>query len=340
MKLVIDAMGSDNGSPIVKEAVRNFIQDNPNVELVVVGKENELEDIKDIARVVNADEVVPMNAGALEVMRMKNSSINVALRIMKEENADGVVSAGSTGAFLSASTLILKLIPGVKRAALVSPFPTSIKGKKVVILDIGANNENSPEELAQFALMGSEYCKTVLGVKNPNVYLLNNGTEEGKGSPVVKEAYKLFKNIDNFKGNIEAIIVCDFAPATLTLKENGSDRPYGENLKVNSQVTLPDCDVTCDKKFVGWSTSNAEPSNLMAAGSSYTMTETTGTLYAWFATETPGTTAWNKVSTVSVGEYVIINNSKYLPNTTTSSAPAQADAPTITDNIKKTIHDK
>lgn len=91
-----------------------------------------------------------------------------------------------------------------------------------------------------------------------------------------------------FKGNIEAIIYCDFAPATLTLKENGSDRPYGENLKVNSQVTLPNCDVTCDKTFMGWSTSNTDHSNLMAAGSEYTLTSTAVTLYAWFATETPG----------------------------------------------------
>ena len=87
---------------------------------------------------------------------------------------------------------------------LVAPFPTRIKGKKVVILDIGASNENSAEELMQFSLMGSLYSKYILGVENPQVCLLSNGTEEGKGSPVSKEAYKLLKDNPNFKGNIEA----------------------------------------------------------------------------------------------------------------------------------------
>ena len=124
----------------------------------------------------------------------------------------------------------------------------------------------------------------------------------------------------------------DYPAATLTLSENGVETPYSGSIKINTPFNLPNCSVECDKVFVGWSTSNMDYSNLLAAGSSYTMTETTGILYAWFATETPGTTTWNKVNTVSVGEYVIINNSKYLPNTTTSSAPAQAGAPTITDN--------
>lgn len=229
MKLVIDAMGSDNGSTIVKEAIREFKTNHSDVDLVVVGKENELEDIKDICRVVNASEIVPMTAGALEVMRMKDSSMNVALKIMKDENADGIISAGSTGAFLSASTLILKLIPGVKRAALVSPFPTSIKGKKVVILDIGANNENSPEELVQFATIGSLYSKAVYSLEEPSVYLLNNGAEEGKGAPHVKMAYKLLKeaNFPGFKGNIEPryalngtadVVVCDGFSGNVFLK--------------------------------------------------------------------------------------------------------------------------
>lgn len=229
MKLVIDAMGSDAGSSIVVEAVKEFKAHNPDVELIVVGKEKELESIKDIVRVVNANDILPMTAGPLEVMRNKESSMYKALSILKEENADGVISAGSTGAFLSAATLILKLIPGIKRAALVTPFPTQIKGKKVVILDVGANNENSPEELVQFASMGSLYSKAVYGVTTPNVYLLNNGVEEGKGAPHVKEAYKLLKNnnFEGFKGNIEPrnalngeadVIVCDGFSGNVFLK--------------------------------------------------------------------------------------------------------------------------
>ena len=130
----------------------------------------------------------------------------MAIKTLKDEGLDAVVSCGSTGGFLSAATINLKMIPGVKRAALVAPFPTQIKGKNVVILDIGANNENSPEELVQFALMGKLYSQSVYALEKPNVYLLSNGAEEGKGAPEVKEAYKLLKDsgFEGFKGNIEA----------------------------------------------------------------------------------------------------------------------------------------
>ena len=205
-KIVVDAMGGDNGSSIVVDAIKKFLEDNKDVEITVAGKKEELSALEGKCRILDARDVVPMEAGALEVMRLKNSSMAVAIRTMKEEGLDAVVSCGSTGGFLSAATINLKMIPGVKRAALVAPFPTAIKGKNVVILDIGANNENSPEELVQFALMGKLYSQSVFGVEKPAVYLLNNGVEEGKGAPEVKAAYKLLKdsNFDGFKGNVEA----------------------------------------------------------------------------------------------------------------------------------------
>ena len=192
-KIVVDAMGGDNGSSIVVDAIKKFLEDNKDVEITVAGKKEELSSLEGKCRILDARDVVPMEAGALEVMRLKNSSMAVAIRTMKEEGLDAVVSCGSTGGFLSAATINLKMIPGVKRAALVAPFPTAIKGKNVVILDIGANNENSPEELVQFALMGKLYSQSVFGVEKPAVYLLNNGVEEGKGAPEVKAAYKLLK---------------------------------------------------------------------------------------------------------------------------------------------------
>lgn len=204
LKIMVDAMGGDKGSSIVCEAIKSFLEKHNDVEIAVSGKKEELESIKNICRVIDARDVVPMEAGALEVLRMKNSSMMVALKTMKEEGYGAVVSSGSTGGFLSSSTVTLKMIPGVKRAALVAPFPTYIKGKKVVILDIGANNENSANELVQFALMGRLYAKAVYGNNNPSVYLLNNGLEEGKGSPLTKEANKLLKEFPGYKGNIEA----------------------------------------------------------------------------------------------------------------------------------------
>lgn len=206
IKIVVDAMGGDNGSSIIVEAIEKFLKDNNDVEITVAGKKEELSALEGKCRILDARDIVPMEAGALEVMRLKNSSMMVAIKTMKDEGLDAVVSCGSTGGFLSAATINLKMIPGVKRAALVAPFPTKIKGKYVVILDIGANNENSPEELVQFALMGKLYAESVYGVEKPKVYLLSNGAEEGKGAPEVKEAYKLLKesNFEGFSGNIEA----------------------------------------------------------------------------------------------------------------------------------------
>jgi len=206
IKIVVDAMGGDNGSKIVTEAILNFLKDNKDVEITACGKKEELSALEGVCKIIDAPDVVPMEAGALEVMRLKNSSMMMAIKTMKDEGYDAVVSCGSTGGFLSAATINLKLIPGVKRAALVAPFPTQIKGKNVVILDIGANNENSAEELAQFALMGKLYSQSVYGVELPKVYLLSNGAEEGKGAPEVKEAYKLLKEnkFEGFEGNIEA----------------------------------------------------------------------------------------------------------------------------------------
>lgn len=206
MKIVVDAMGGDNGSPIVVEAIQNFLNNFKDVSVTVVGKKEELTALEGKCEIIDARDVVPMEAGALEVMRMKDSSMYKAVNLVKEGGYDAVVSCGSTGGFLSTATLVLKNIEGVKRSALVCPFPTSIKGKKVVLLDVGANNENSPEELVQFATVGKLYSRYVFGVEKPQVYLMSNGAEEMKGSPVVKQAHKLFveSKFEGFKGNIEA----------------------------------------------------------------------------------------------------------------------------------------
>ena len=204
MRIGVDLTGGDNGSKPIVPAILEFLNKNSDVEITAFGNKEELKELEGKCEVVHAPDVIPMEAGPLEAMRMKNSSIYMMAQYAKEGKLDAMVSAGSTGGFLSLSTLILKTIPGVHRAAFVAPFPTKIKGKKVVILDIGASNENSPEELAQFAVMGSLYSKYILGVQEPKVFLLSNGTEEGKGSPNGKLAYKLLKDKPGFMGNIEA----------------------------------------------------------------------------------------------------------------------------------------
>ena len=243
MKIAVDAMGGDNGSKPIIEAIKEFKKDHQDVEIVVFGKEEELFELSSIAKIVNAPDIVPMEAGALEVIRMKNSSMCKAISTMKEENFDAVVSCGSTGGFLSASTLILKMIPGVKRAALVTAFPTKIKGKKVVVLDVGANNENSAEELVQFAHMGKAYNQALFNTENPKTYLLSNGAESHKGSPIVKEANKLLTDMkfEGFVGNMEArdvlngdadILVADGFSGNILLKGmEGVAKMFGSMIK-------------------------------------------------------------------------------------------------------------
>ena len=182
IRIGIDCTGGDNGSTVIVPAIKSFLSKNKEVSFVAFGNEEELKELNGLCEVVRAPDVVPMEAGPLEAMRMKESSIYKMCQYAKENKIDAMVSAGSTGGFLSLSTLILKTIEGVHRAAFIAPFPTKIKGKKVVILDIGASNENSPEELAQFAVIGSLYSKYILGVENPSVCLLSNGTEDEKGA--------------------------------------------------------------------------------------------------------------------------------------------------------------
>ena len=209
-RLIVDAMGGDNGSKAVVEALLNYLEKKPETRFTVVGKKEELTALEGKAEIVDARDIVPMEAGALEAMRMKDSSMYKAIALYKEGGYDGIASCGSTGAFLSLATLILKTIPGIKRAALVAPFPTKVKGKYVIVLDAGASNENSPEEMAQFAVMGRYYYQAVYDKEEPNVYLLSNGSEEHKGSPNGQAAFKLIKgmNLPGFKGNLEARYVC------------------------------------------------------------------------------------------------------------------------------------
>jgi glycerol-3-phosphate acyltransferase PlsX len=227
IKIAIDAMGSDKGSSIVVAAVKKFVAEYNDVELHVVGKKEELTEIESMAKVIDAREVMEMEDGALEVMRRKDTSMIMAIDLALN-GANAVVSAGGTAALLTGATVKLKLIDNVQRAALCAPFPTE-NGRTVAILDIGANNENTPEHLVQFAKMGSIFSKRVSNVdphddcgceiddkyclcyttKEPRLYLLSNGSEDKKGSPVSKKAFELLKLEKklNFKGNVEARLV-------------------------------------------------------------------------------------------------------------------------------------
>lgn len=240
IKIAVDAMGSDNGSKIVVEAVKNFLNDYKDVEFVVYGKKEELVELEGLTKIVDCTDVMGMEDGALQVMRKKETSMIKAIEGAKNDNLDGVVSAGSTGAFLTASTIYLKLIEGLQRAALVSPFPT-MGEKSVILLDIGANNENTAEHLLEFAKLGKVFSKVYNDVEKPRIYLLSNGAEEKKGSPLIKEAHQLIKNsnLEGFKGNMEAryilsgdadVVVCPGFDGNVVLKNTEGTAKLFSNL--------------------------------------------------------------------------------------------------------------
>ena len=211
MKIIIDAMGGDNApEEIVKGAVA--AKKGLGVEVVLVGREAQVreclekEGCSDI-EIINAEEVITMDDDpSTATRRKKNSSMAVALTMLKNGEGDAVVSAGSTGALLTGATLTVKRIKGIRRAALAPVLPNGDKG--VMLIDCGANVECTAEYLLQFAYMASFYAKKVMGVENPRVGLLNVGTEDSKGGELQHQAFALLKEAHeegrlNFVGNVE-----------------------------------------------------------------------------------------------------------------------------------------
>jgi glycerol-3-phosphate acyltransferase PlsX len=212
-RIVVDAMGSDNFPiPDVQGAVsaaREY-----GVEIILVGEAAKIQSVLDLAdtgnlpiRVVQASEMLTMNdKGEDLVMKARHkeaqNSMAISLDLLKNGEADAFVTAGNTGAAMVTSLFRLGRIRGVDRPALAGPFPTAMGICNVV--DIGANPDCKPENLLQFAIMGSVYAEKVRGVNQPRVGLISNGEEAGKGSELVKEAYPLLKNANiNFIGNVE-----------------------------------------------------------------------------------------------------------------------------------------
>ncbi|MEG0452625.1 MAG: phosphate acyltransferase PlsX [Coprobacillus sp.] len=205
-KLSIDAMSGDLGSSIVVDACENFIKTHKDIELYVTGKKEELTKLEsyDCVHIVDARDIVGMEDGIMSVRRKKESSMVKAVMMANNGEVDGVVSCGSTGAFYTSAMLFLKRIEGVEKSCLMVMLPTYNK-KGAAMLDVGANAENTAEQLRDFAIMGNIYAKNIRGIAQPKIALLNIGTESKKGDEVHQETYKLLdedKNLD-FKGNIE-----------------------------------------------------------------------------------------------------------------------------------------
>ena len=233
--IALDAMGGDYAPVETVKGAVEAVKEHPEIKVILVGKKDEIQTElshysynQENIEVVHASEVIDMGEVPTKAIReKKDSSLVVAMKLVREDKADAVVSAGSTGAILVGGQLVVGRIKGIKRPAL-APFLPSKKGFSLLI-DCGANVDARPEHLVQFAQMGSVYFENVMGKKNPTVGIVNIGTEEEKGNQLVKETYPLLKECNdiNFVGSVEArdiacggtdILVCEAFVGNVILK--------------------------------------------------------------------------------------------------------------------------
>jgi glycerol-3-phosphate acyltransferase PlsX len=233
--IAVDAMGGDHAPRTeVEGAIR--AAKSLDVKVILVGREDALRDElsrHDGARslpiqIVHASERVTMEDSAAKAVRGKrDSSIRVACRLVRDGVAEGLVSAGNTGAVMVTAKLVQGMLPGVDRPALASAFPT-LTGRPAVMVDVGANVDCTDRMLGQFAVMGEIYSRVIFHTENPRVGLLSNGEEDHKGNEVTRRAHALLKTLPiNFVGNVEGgelyngntdVLVCDGFIGNVALK--------------------------------------------------------------------------------------------------------------------------
>ncbi|MGL4969717.1 MAG: phosphate acyltransferase PlsX, partial [Fusobacteriaceae bacterium] len=211
MKIALDAMGGDKAPHSTVKGAILALEEFRDIELILVGQrdrlEKELEKYNyDKSRLIihHSSEVIEMDDDPILAVRgKKDSSMNVTLELVKGDVASAAVSAGNTGALITASQLKLKRIKGVLRPAIATVFPN--KKGHMVVLDVGANSDCKPEFLDHFAILGSKYAEILLEIKEPKVGLLNIGSEDGKGNELTRASFNILSNHKkiNFVGNIE-----------------------------------------------------------------------------------------------------------------------------------------
>lgn len=206
IRVVVDAMGGDDAPGVVLEGVGRALAEDGELTVILTGPDEQVSPFAQAHERCEArptTEVIGMGEHpANAVRKKKDSSIVVGCRMVRQGEAQGFFSAGSTGACMAAATLVMGRIRGVKRPAIVSVVPSSLG--KTVLCDMGANADCKPEYLVQFAHLGRVYAQATLGIEDPTVGLLNIGEEETKGSQFAQECHALMKEqVPNFKGNAE-----------------------------------------------------------------------------------------------------------------------------------------
>ncbi|SFS51567.1 phosphate acyltransferase PlsX [Marininema halotolerans] len=233
MRIAFDAMGGDHAPSAMINGVLQAAKTWRDTEFVLVGTDEVVTPVLEQASMdhlsvrIVTEVITPEDEPVRAVRRKKDSSMVVGCEMVKDRAADAFISAGNTGALMAAGLFATGRISGIDRPALAPSFPT-VTGGKVLVLDVGANPEARPEHLRQYALMGSVYVENGWEIPRPRVGLLNIGTEEGKGTTLMKEAYRQIQALPiNFIGNVEArdvlegvcdVLVCDGFTGNILLK--------------------------------------------------------------------------------------------------------------------------
>ena len=248
MKIALDAMGGDHAPAVTIEGTIKAVSESRELSIVLVGNETEIsKELKgrdyphSSIEIKHASQVVEMGESPLTaIRRKKDSSIKVAIDLVKSGQADAIVSAGNSGVVMATALFLLGKIPGVQRPAIAAVMPT-LRGL-FILIDVGANVDCKASHLFQFAIMGNAYSRSILNINSPKTGLLSIGEEDVKGNELTKEVFKLLKESDiNFVGNVEGkdifageadVVVCDGFVGNIALKiSEGLAETIAEMLK-------------------------------------------------------------------------------------------------------------
>ncbi len=231
MRLAVDAMGGDNAPESVLQGCVTALDTYKDLQVILIGDKDKITpyiEESDRVKIIHTTTVIDADDSPVKaVRRRKDASMVQAVQLVKDGEADAAVSAGNTGALMTAGLLVIGRTKGIERPAL-SPMLPTMKGEGFLLLDVGANMEAKPAQLVQYALMGDVYMRKVRGMTSPRIGLLNVGAEAGKGTELAKAAYEELEKMPlNFIGNVEArdlldgaadVVVCDGFSGNLVLK--------------------------------------------------------------------------------------------------------------------------
>ncbi|MBD3789997.1 MAG: phosphate acyltransferase PlsX [Campylobacterales bacterium] len=230
IKIAIDAMGGDFGPEPIIEGVVQALESEKFIPILVGNKAEILSLLPQYyhekVQIVESTDVISMSDQATNALKRKDSSIYKAVELVREKEADAVVSAGHSGATMSLATLRIGRLPHISKPALATLMPSVIQ-TKTLVLDVGAVVDCTPKNLYEFGAMGEAYAQEILKIPSPRIGLLSNGEEDSKGNALTKEAFKLLKGLKGFVGNVEGrdifnghvnVVVCDGFTGNILLK--------------------------------------------------------------------------------------------------------------------------